>query len=71
MKQRSLLALIISAMYEENWVEPNLNPILCFFHVLCIIEKQSPNNVQFKSTLLDLHALLQVYVISLAYLNNV
>jgi len=44
MKQMSLLVLIISAMYEENWVEPNLNPILCSFHVLCIIGKQSPNN---------------------------
>jgi len=36
-----------------------------------IIESKPKTMAQFKSTLLDLHALLQVFVISLAHVNNV
>jgi len=36
-----------------------------------IIESKAQTMTQFKSTLLDLHALLQVFVISLAHVNNV
>jgi len=39
--------------------------------VLCIIESKVETMAQFKSTLLNLHALLQVFVISLTHVNNV
>jgi len=36
-----------------------------------LLESKAQTIAQFKSTLLDLYALLQVFVISLAHLNNV
>jgi len=36
-----------------------------------LLESKAQTMAQFKSTLLDLHALLQFFVISLAHLNNV
>jgi len=71
MKQRSLLVLIISAMYEENWAEHNLNPSYVPFMSYVLLESKAQTMAQFKSTLLDLHALLQVFVISLAHVKNV
>jgi len=71
MKQRSLLVLIILAMYEENWVEPNFNPSYVPFMSYVLLESKAQTMAQFKSTLLDLHALLQVFVIYLAHVKNV
>jgi len=71
MKQRSLLVLIISAMYEENWAKPNLNPSYVPFMSYVLLESKAQIMAQFKSTLLDLHALFQVFMISLAYVKNV
>jgi len=71
MKQRSLLVLIILAMYEENWAEPNFNPSYVPFMSYVLLESKAQIMAQFKSTLLDLHALLQVFMISLAHVKNV
>jgi len=71
MKQRSLLVLIILAIYEGNWVEPNFNPSYVPFMSYVLLESKAQTMAQFKSTLLDLHALLQVFVISLAHVKNV
>ena len=61
----------ILAMYEENWAEPNLNPSYVPFMSYVLLESKAQTMAQFKSTLLDLHALLQVFVISLAHVKNV
>jgi len=71
MKQRSLLVLIILAIYEGNWVEPNFNPSYVPFMSYVLLESKAQTMAQFKSTLLDLHALLQVFMISLAHVKNV
>ena len=70
MKQRSLLVLIISAMYEENWAEPNSNPSYVPLMSYVLSESKAQTMAQFKSTLLDLNALLQVFVISLAHVKK-
>jgi len=46
---------------------PSYVPFMCYV----LLESKAQTMAQFNSTLLDLHALLQVFVISLAHLNNV
>jgi len=50
---------------------PIWTPSYVPFMSYVLLESKAQIMAQFKSTLLDLHALLQVFVISLAYLNNV
>jgi len=57
---------MLSARHSKNWAKPNVYLNQHVF-VLCIIESKVETMAQFKSTLLNLHALLQVFVISLAH----
>ena len=72
MSFHSLHHVMLSAKHSQNWAEPNvyltINMFLLSYALLKAKPKQWPN---FKSTLLDLLALFQVFVISLAHVNNV